>query len=107
MDYNIQTLINSAAYVGSGIAMGLGAIGAGIGEGHTAAQADIAISRNPELSGGILKNMLVGQAIAESASIFSLVIAILLIFLDTSVGGALKPAALLGAGIALTSMVLI
>ena len=41
-------------------------------------------SRNPEMSGDIFKNMLVGQAVAESAAIFALVIAILLLFLERS-----------------------
>ncbi|RUA02110.1 MAG: ATP synthase F0 subunit C, partial [Deltaproteobacteria bacterium] len=64
------------------LAMGLGAIGAAVGEGHTAAQANIAISRTPDMSGDIFKSMLVGQAVAESASIFALVIAMILLFTD-------------------------
>ena len=62
--------------------MGFGAIGAAIGEGYTAAEANLAISRNPDISGEIFKSMLVGQAIAESASIFALVIAMILLFTD-------------------------
>jgi ATP synthase F0 subunit c len=62
------------------MAMGFGAIGAAIGEGYTAADANEAIGRNPEQSGDILKSMLVGQAIAESAGIFALVIALMLLF---------------------------
>ncbi len=81
--------------------MGLGAIGAAIGEGYTAAEANVAISRDPENSGEIFKNMLVGQAVAESASIFALVIAILLLFLDVPVPTLLKAAALFGAGISM------
>ena len=81
--------------------MGLGAIGAAIGEGYTAAQANVAVSRDPENSGEIFKNMLVGQAVAESASIFALVIAILLLFLDVPVPTLLKAAALFGAGISM------
>ncbi len=81
--------------------MGLGAIGAAIGEGYTAAQANVAVSRDPKNSGEIFKNMLVGQAVAESASIFALVIAILLLFLDVSVPTLLKAAALFGAGISM------
>jgi F0F1-type ATP synthase membrane subunit c/vacuolar-type H+-ATPase subunit K len=79
--------------------MGLGAVGAAIGEGYTAAQANLAVSRNPRISGDIFKNMLVGQAVAESASIFALVIAILLLFLDTGGAGTLKAAALFSAGL--------
>jgi len=101
MEFETQTVVNVAAYLGGGIAMGFGAIGAAIGEGYTAALANEAMSRNPKLSGDILKNMLVGQAIAESASIFALVIAILLLFLGTPTIGLLKAAALLGAGISM------
>ena len=79
--------------------MGLGAIGAAIGEGYTAAQANLAVSRNPDASGELFKNMLVGQAVAESASIFALVIAILLLFLNPGSAGMLKGAALFGAGL--------
>ena len=80
MQFDIQVWLKISAYTGSGLAIGLGAIGAAIGEGYTAAQANAAISRNPELSGDIFKSMLVGQAIAESASIFALVVALMLLF---------------------------
>lgn len=99
IDPNI--LVKVAAFAGGGIAMGLGAVGAAIGEGYTASQANLAISRSPEKSGDIFKNMLVGQAVAESASIFALVIAILLLFLDASMANLLQAAAFLGAGISM------
>ena len=99
MPWDTQTLIHVAAYTGGGICMGLGAMGAAIGEGYTAAQANLAVSRNPKISGDLFKNMLVGQAVAESASIFALVIAILLLFMDTGASGLIKATALLGAGI--------
>ncbi len=99
MALNVETIVSLAAYIGGGLAMGLGAVGAAIGEGYTAAQANLAVSRDPKNSGEIFKNMLVGQAVAESASIFALVIAILLLFLDVAVPTLLKAAALLGAGI--------
>jgi F-type H+-transporting ATPase subunit c len=101
MEIDIQTIVSVAAYTGGGLAMGLGAIGAAIGEGYTAAQANLAVSRDPKNSGEIFKNMLVGQAVAESASIFALVIAILLLFLDVPVPTLLKAAALFGAGISM------
>ncbi|MFO7970524.1 MAG: ATP synthase F0 subunit C [Desulfobacterales bacterium] len=80
MAYDIQTWVSVAAFTGGGMAMGFGAIGAAIGEGYTAASANEAIGRNPEQSGDIFKSMLVGQAIAESAAIFALVIALMLLF---------------------------
>lgn len=99
MEIETQTLLNVAAYAGGGLAMGLGAVGAAVGEGYTAAEANVAVSRNSELSGDIFKNMLVGQAVAESASIFALVIAILLLFLDVSAAPPLKASALFAAGL--------
>ena len=99
MDIDTQIVVKSAAFIGAGIAMGLGAVGAAIGEGYTAAEANGAVSRNPEISGDIFKNMLVGQAVAESASIFALVVAILMLFLGVPVDNLLNGAALLGAGL--------
>jgi F-type H+-transporting ATPase subunit c len=101
MGFEVETAVKIAAYAGGGIAMGFGAVGAAIGEGYTAARANLAVSRNPEISGDIFKNMLVGQAIAESASIFALVIAILLLFVNTGIPSILKAAAFLGAGLSM------
>ena len=79
--------------------MGFGAIGAAIGEGYTAACANTAISRNPELSGSIFKSMLMGQAIAESASIFALVIAMILLFTNFPTHSMLMVSVLLASGL--------
>ena len=81
MEFDIHIWVDAAAYIGAGIAIGFGAIGAAIGEGYTAAQANQAISKNPDISGDIIKTMLVGQAIAESAGIFALIIAIILVYM--------------------------
>ena len=90
-----------AAYLGGGVAMGMGAIGAAIGEGYTAAQANLAVSRNPQRAGDLFKTMLVGQAIAESASIFALVIAMILLFTDFHSTSYVTVSAILGAGISM------
>jgi ATP synthase F0 subunit c len=70
-------------YLAAGIAMGFGAIGAGVGEGYNAGEAVDSISRQPAVSGELVRAMLVGQAIAETAGIFALVIAIVLMFIPT------------------------
>lgn len=98
MALDIQTWVKVAAYSAGGLSMGLGAIGAAIGEGHTAASANTAISRSPESSGDIIKMMLVGQAVAESAAIFALVVAILLLFSNFSAYSYLMVSIVLGAG---------
>ncbi len=74
-------LVRAAALLGAGIAMGFGAIGPGIGEGMAASKACEGVSRNPEQAGLITRTMLVGQAVSESTGIYSLVIALILIFL--------------------------
>ena len=76
----IERLIPAAAFLGAGIAMGLGAIGSGVGEGYTAGRALEGMTRQKAQSGTILKTMLIGQAVAESPGIFSLFIAIMLLF---------------------------
>ncbi len=73
-------LSDAAAYLGAGLCMGLGALGSAVGEGKTAANTAESMARQPGASEDLLKTMLVGQAVAESASIFSLVVAVLLIF---------------------------
>jgi F-type H+-transporting ATPase subunit c len=92
-------LAQVAANLGAGIAIGLGAIGAAIGEGHTAAQANAAISRNPNLAGEVFKTMLVGQAIAESAAIFALVVSMILLFSNVAASSYANAFAYLGAGL--------
>ena len=74
------TFIQASLFIGAGLAIGFGAIGAALGEGYAAGLANEALSQRPENSGDVIKNMLVGQAIAESAAIFALVIAIVLLF---------------------------
>ncbi len=94
--------VTLCAYLGTGIAMGFGAIGAGIGEGYAAHKACGAISRQPAASGEVLKSMLIGQAVAESASIFALVVAVVLLFtVFDNIGTGNQAAALIGAGIAI------
>lgn len=73
-------LIQASAFLGAGLAMGLGAIGPGLGEGMVGAKACEAIGKNPAEAGLLTRTMLVGQAVSESTGIYSLVIALLLLF---------------------------
>ncbi len=98
MDIDTQTLTQFAAYIGGGMAIGFGAIGAALGQGYTAANADMAISEQPENASNITRTMLVGQAVAESAGIFALVVAVLLVFVNVPEPTLLKAAALVAAG---------
>ena len=72
--------IRAMALLAAGIAMGLGAIGPGIGEGFVGGKACEAISHQPEHANMLTRTMLIGQAVSESTGIYSLVIALLLMF---------------------------
>ena len=98
---DVASTIKLASYIGAGLCMGFGAIGAALGEGYAGGMANEALSRRPDQSREILKNMLIGQALAESAAVFALVISILLIFVDMSTGNLVMAAALMGAGISM------
>jgi len=80
MDISGAEFVRAAAVLGAGLAMGLGAIGPGMGEGFAAGKACEGVSKEPENAGLITRTMLVGQAVSESTGIYSLVIALLLIF---------------------------
>ena len=73
-------LVKAGALLGAGICMGFGAIGPGIGEGFAAGKACEAIGRAPENAGLLTRTMLIGQAVSESTGIYSLVVALLMLF---------------------------
>ena len=72
--------VDAAKQLGAALAMGLGAIGPGIGIGLIGSKAIEAMGRNPEAAGTIQTNMILAIAFAESIGIFALVIALLLKF---------------------------
>jgi ATP synthase F0 subunit c len=80
MAWEQMETIRAGAMLGAGLSVGFAAIGAAIGEGYAAGRASEIISYRPRVAGEILKTMLVGQAVAETAGIFGLVIAMLLLF---------------------------
>ena len=86
--------------LGAGLAIGLGAIGSAIGEGYIAMNAMKALERQPGASQKILRLMIIGQAITETAAIFALVMALVLIF-GADGTGLMKGITFLGAGIAI------
>ncbi|HEY8365386.1 MAG TPA: ATP synthase F0 subunit C [Haloplasmataceae bacterium] len=67
------------AYLGAGIAM-IAGIGPAIGQGFAAGKGAEAVGRQPEAAGPIRTMMLLGQAVAETTGLYSLVVALILIF---------------------------
>ncbi len=76
--------INSARLLAAGLAIGLGAVGPGIGMGLLVNGALQSIGRNPEAQSSIQINMFIGIAFTEALTIYALVVALILLFV---VGG--------------------
>ncbi len=76
----IKVIFAVGAMLGSGLAIGLGAIGAGAGIGNAANGACSAVGRNPGVQGKIMMTMLVGMAMAESIAIYALVVSLVLLY---------------------------
>ncbi len=74
-----QAIAEGLRYLGAGLAM-TGAIGAGAGVGIVVGGAVQGIARNPDASGLITGNMILGVALAEAVAIYALVVALILIF---------------------------
>lgn len=64
--------------IGSGLAIGLAVLGAGIGQGMTAANAVQGIARNPGAAGVIQTPMIIGLALIESIALLAFVVAFLI-----------------------------
>ncbi|MBW1973989.1 MAG: ATP synthase F0 subunit C [Deltaproteobacteria bacterium] len=74
-------LTKAFAYVGAGFSMGFSGIGPGLGSGFPVGSACQGIVRQPEMSGDLMKVMLIGQAISQSTAIYGLAVALALILL--------------------------
>ena len=77
----MEALITAAKAIGAGLCMGIGAIGPAIGEGNAVGKALEAMARQPEMSGTLRTNMILGCAITETTGIYSLVVSFFLMFL--------------------------
>ena len=75
-----EAIMIAAKAIGAGLCMGIGAIGPAIGEGNAVGKALEGMARQPETSGTLRANMILGCAITETTGIYSLVIALLILF---------------------------
>ena len=73
-------------YLSKAIVLAASAIGPGIGEGNAVAKALEAIGRQPECKSEVTSTMILGVAMAETTGIYSLVIALILLFVNPLVG---------------------
>ncbi len=72
-------VVAAAALIGAGFAVGLAAIGPGMGQGFAAGKAVEGVARQPEARSEITMTMLLGQAVTETTGIYGLVVALILI----------------------------
>lgn len=75
-----NTFIKTCSLLAAGIVMGFGAIGPGLGDGLVAKNANEGIAKDPEHAGLLTRSMVIGQAITETTDIYSIVVALILIF---------------------------
>jgi len=66
--------------IAAALAIGLGAIGPGLGVGILVGRAMDALGRNPEAEPAIRLNMILGLAFCEAIAIYALVVALILKF---------------------------
>ena len=66
--------------IAAGLCMGIGSIAPALGEGNAVSRALEGIARQPEAASTLRTNMILGCAITESTGIYSLIIALLIIF---------------------------
>ncbi len=70
----------AAVYLGAAIVMGVGAIGPAIGQGLVGMKACETIGKHPESAGNVRMTMMLALAIIETAAIYCLIIALILLF---------------------------
>lgn len=70
----------AAKFIATALAIGLGAIGPGIGIGIIGGKAVESIGRNPEAESSVRTTMILGIAFAEAVAIYALVIALIIKF---------------------------
>ena len=75
-----EAIMIAAKAIGAGLCMGIGAIGPAIGEGNAVGKALEGMARQPEASSNLQSSMILGCAITETTGIYSLVIALLILF---------------------------
>ncbi len=78
------SIVAAARALGAALCMGIGAIGPAMGEGNAVGKALEAMARQPEMASTLRTNMILGCAITETTGIYSLVIALLLMFVKIS-----------------------
>ncbi|AFZ42651.1 MAG: ATP synthase F0 subunit C [Halothece sp. Uz-M2-17] len=76
----MDSLTAAASVIAAALAVGLAAIGPGLGQGNASGQALEGIARQPEAEGKIRGTLLLSLAFMEALTIYGLVVALVLLF---------------------------
>jgi len=91
----------AASLLGAGLVIGLGSLGPELGNGYTGGDACKGIGRQPRQAKLLTANMLIGQALAQTSSVFALVISMLLLYSTPAGNSIAKCFAFLGAALSM------
>lgn len=78
----MDPLISAASVIAAGLSVGLASIGLGVGQGTVAGQAVEGIARQPKAEGKIWGTLLLSLAFKEALTIYGLVVALALLFVN-------------------------
>jgi F-type H+-transporting ATPase subunit c len=76
----MDSLVAAASVIAAALAVGIGSIGPGVGQGTAAGQAVEGIARQPEAEGKIRGTLLLSLAFMEALTIYGLVVSLILLF---------------------------
>jgi len=79
-----ETLLTMVRIIVAGATIAIGSIGPAFAEGRALAQALESIGRQPDASGTISRTLFVGLAMVESTAIYCLVMAFIILFVQTT-----------------------
>ena len=81
-----HAIMVTAALFSAGLAIGLAAIGASLGNGLVTSKFIEGVSRQPEAKGTLLVNMLISVGLIEAVPLIAAVIAIVMLYANPLIG---------------------
>ncbi len=77
---DVVQMLSSGKYIAAGLCMGIGGIGAALAQGFIGGKACESIGQRPESARAVREVLLTACIFAETSSIFSFLIALILLF---------------------------
>jgi len=83
MDADFSTYAQAAAFIGAALAMGIGTVGPALAQGMIGKTACDVIGKYPESYNKVRTTMLIAMGIVETAALYALLIALLLVIFNS------------------------